>query len=95
MIVQCGSDFTSSSSQACSIKSMFNTYSGCTNPGGTSYWDLYRDSTGDPSIGDKFYNGANTCTVFSQLNGYVLMQGSTEYIIVQVSNGVVVEIVNC
>jgi hypothetical protein len=94
VFVQCGGDFTGSSSQACSIREMFNTFSGCTL-GGTSFWDLYRDSTGNPLIGDKFYNGANTCTVFSQLNGYVLMQGATEYIVVEVSSGVVVGIVNC
>ena len=93
--VQCGGDFTSSPSQACSIKEMYNTIGGCTL-GGVSYWDLYRDSNGTPSIGDKFYNGDNTCTVFSQLNGYVLMQGDTEeFIVVQVSNGVVVSIVEC
>jgi hypothetical protein len=74
---------------------MYNTIGGCTL-GGVSYWDLYRDSNGTPSIGDKFYNGDNTCTVFSQLNGYVLMQGDTaEFIVVQVSNGVVVAIVDC
>jgi hypothetical protein len=94
VFVQCGGDFTGSSSQACSIREMFNTIGGCTL-GGTSFWDLYRDSTGNPLIGDKFYNGANTCTVFSQLNGYVLMQGATEYIVVEVSSGVVVGIVDC
>jgi hypothetical protein len=93
--VQCGGDFTGSQSQACSIKTMYNEIGGCTL-GGVSYWDLYRDSNGTPSIGDKFYNGDNTCTVFSQLNGYVLMQGDTaEFIVVQVSNGVVASIVTC
>lgn len=94
VIVQCGGDFTDSLSEACEIKDMFNTIGGCTR-GGTAYWDLYRDYSGDPSVGDKFYNNLNSCTVFSSLNGYVLMNGLTEYIIVNVSNGIVMGIESC
>lgn len=94
VFVSCGGEnFTDSLSLACQVKDTFNSGGGCT--GGTSFWTLYRDGIGVPSIGDVFYRYQNTCEVFTFLNGYSVLSTSTGYVVINTLNGIVIGIENC
>ena len=94
VFISCGGEnFADSLSLACQIKDTFNSGGGCT--GGTSFWTLYRDSSGVPSIGDPFYRYQNTCEVFTFLNGYSVLNTTDGYIVVNTLNGIVIGIENC
>ena len=85
-------NFSTSLSLACQSKDNLNS-GGCS--GGVASWSLYRDTDGDPSIGDVFYRYSDKCTPFTFLNGYGIIEGSTEFILLNFTNGVVTEIVDC
>jgi hypothetical protein len=92
VITTCGVNFSTSLSLACQSKDNLNS-GGCS--GGVASWSLYRDTDGDPSIGDVFYRYSDKCTPFTFLNGYGIIEGSTEFILLNFTNGVVTEIVDC
>jgi hypothetical protein len=86
VITTCGVNFSTSLSLACQSKDNLNS-GGCS--GGVASWSLYRDTDGDPSIGDVFYRYSDKCTPFTFLNGYGIIEGSTEFILLNFTNGVV------
>jgi len=85
-------NFSTSLSLACQSKDNLN--SGACY-GSVGSWSLYRDTDGDPSIGDVFYRYSDKCTPFTFLNGYGIIEGSTEFILLNFTDGVVTEIVDC
>ena len=94
VVVSCGGEnFADSLSWACQMKDTYNSGGGCAE--GTSFWTLYRDGSGVPSIGDPFYRYQNTCEVFTFLNGYSVLSTTDGYVVVNTLNGIVIGIENC